>query len=323
MKKIIFLSMVTMLSLVSCNKEQTHDDMIPQVEDNKEMEAFTAKIDSLNSYYLEMNNANRTRGYVADYAIGASADAAGALVCGKIFSWVGMAIGAASGNPVIGYVGYFAGKKAGRAAGAAAASIGAAWVMDNFGTRTVSNHTLALNENYVVPIDDPDNLTDGELHNLILAELLKNFSKYVLSDGTLNYALLLEDAYMFENQFAPIENYAIYKAQWLPLAVEQTMRIVRASKLLEYNCGDVFLNEVYNTLIPEVQISKEEFDNANLLNETVLSTYMILDDTTLVEFSNEIDSAIESSELDVELKSELKVSNSVLTNSSLIWREVQ
>lgn len=50
---------------------------------------------------------------------------------------------------------------------------------------------------------------------------------------------------------------------------------------------------------------------------------MVLDDVTLVEFSKEIDDVIESSELDVELKSELKVSNSVLTNSSLIWREVQ
>ena len=97
---------------------------------------------------------------------------------------------------------------------------------------------------------------------------------------------------------------------------------MNASELLVYNNSDVFLNVVYNTLIPEVQISKEEFDNANLLNEKVLSTYIMLDDATLVEFSKEIDSVIESSELNIELKNELKVSNSVLTNSSLIWREV-
>lgn len=323
MKKILILSIATILSLVSCNKEQTIDDNNPQVQDNMEMEAFTARIDRLNSYYLEMNNTNLTKGYVTDHAICASADAVGAYIGRKIFSWVGTAIGAACGNPVVAYAGYFIGRRVGSAAGSAAASIGAAWVMDRFVTCcAMSNSTLELNENYVISINDPNNLTDGELHNLILVELLKNINKYVLSDGSLNYHLLVNDAYMYENQFSPIENFAIYKEQWIPLAVEQTKRIVNASELLVYNNSDVFLNVVYNTLIPEVQISKEEFDNANLLNEKVLSTYIMLDDATLVEFSKEIDSVIESSELNIELKNELKVSNSVLTNSSLIWREV-
>lgn len=323
MKKFTLFLVFTMLSLVSCSKEQTFDDMIPQAGDNIVMEAFTAKIDSLNNYYLEINNTNQTRGYVSDYTIGAAADAVGAFVGGKIFSWLGMACGVVCSNPVVAYGGYFVGRRVGRAAGSAAASIGAAWVIDKFGTRTTTNSTLVLNENYVVLVNDPNNLTDGELHNLILAELLKNINKYILSDGCLNYDLLLDDAYMFENQFAPIENFTSYKEQWIPLAVEQTKRIVNTSELLKYNSRDEFLNGVYNSLIPELQISKDEFDDANLLNEKVLSTYMVLDDVTLVEFSKEIDDVIESSELDVELKSELKVSNSVLTNSSLIWREVQ
>ena len=49
MKKILILSIATILSLVSCNKEQTIDDNNPQVQDNMEMEAFTARIDRLNS----------------------------------------------------------------------------------------------------------------------------------------------------------------------------------------------------------------------------------------------------------------------------------
>ena len=67
MKKILILSIATILSLVSCNKEQTIDDNNPQVQDNMEMEAFTARIDRLNSYYLEMNNTNLTKGYVTDH----------------------------------------------------------------------------------------------------------------------------------------------------------------------------------------------------------------------------------------------------------------
>lgn len=170
------------------------------------MEAFTARIDRLNSYYLEMNNTNLTKGYVTDHAICASADAVGAYIGRKIFSWVGTAIGAACGNPVVAYAGYFIGRRVGSAAGSAAASIGAAWVMDRFVTCcAMSNSTLELNENYVISINDPNNLTDGELHNLILVELLKNINKYVLSDGSLNYHLLVDDAYMYENNFLQLK----------------------------------------------------------------------------------------------------------------------
>lgn len=323
MKNNLFISVVALLTLISCNKEDAAFDNYAQIPESQNVESFCAKIDSLNNAYSEMLNDNATRGYVSDYAITSSADAVGAFVGAKLFSWAGSAIGAACANPALACGGYFIGKKIGRAAGSAAASIGAAWLIDKFGTRSTINTSLVLNEDYVVSIEDPNNLTEGELHNLILAELLKNIDKYVMPDGSLNYELLLSDAYMFENQFAPFEEYPGYKELWLPKAIEQTRRIVDASVTLESNNSALFLDEVYNGLIPELQITKEEFENANILNEKVLSTYTMLDNVTLKEFSKDIDDVIESSNLNDELKDELKVSNSVMTNSTLIWREVQ
>lgn len=323
MKNNLFISVVVLLTLISCNKDDVAFDNYAQIPESQNVESFCAKIDSLNNAYSEMLNANATRGYVSDYAITTSADAVGAFVGAKIFSWVGSAIGAACANPALACGGYFIGKKFGDAAGSAVASIGAAWLIDKLGTRSSVNSSLVLNKDYVVPVEDPNNLTDGELHNLILAELLKNIDKYVMPNGSLNYELLLSDAYMYENQFAPFEEYPGYKELWLPKAIEQTRRIVDASVALESNNISLFLDEVYNGLIPELQITKEEFENANILNEKALSTYTMLDNVTLKEFSKDIDDVIESSNLNDDLKDELKVSNSVMTNSTLIWREVQ
>lgn len=70
-------------------------------------------------------------------------------------------------------------------------------------------------------------------------------------------------------------------------------------------------------------MTKVEFDNANILNKKTLSTYMVLDKKNIVNYSNAIDKAIDNSDFNNELKIELKSSNSVLLNSTLIWREVK
>lgn len=220
--------------------------------------------------------------------------------------------------------GYVVGRTVGSAAGAAAASIGSAWARDHWFSRSSSQHSLVLNESYVVPINDSNNLTDGELHNLILSKLLKNFDKYVTVDGNLNYDLLVEDAFTYEKELCPEEEYTDeFKALWLPKTVNQTKRIVNSSSLLISNSSDDFLNDVYNNLIPEIQITKVEFDNANILNKKTLSTYMVLDDSNIVNYSKDIDRVIDNSNFKPELKSDLKSSNSILLNSTLIWREVE
>lgn len=323
MKKFLYLSIVCIFTLVSCNKEQINNDTATILKNNQEVIEFCTQIDSLNTYYSSLCNINSTRGYIFDYKVGSCADSVGKYIGGKICSWIGGAIGVACGNPAITYGGIVLGKHFGSYAGSAVASIGAAWLIKNCISRADTTPSLVLAPNYIVPIEDYNNLTDGELHNIILMELLNNIDKYILSDGSLDYELLLDDAYIIENKYAPIENFDLYKEYWKPLVLEQTKRIVNESILLDNVSSDAFLDGVYSSLIPELQITREEFDNANLLNEKVLSTYIILDDATLVEFSKKIDYVIETSELDTELKSELKISNSVLTNSSLIWREVQ
>lgn len=154
--------------------------------------------------------------------------------------------------------------------------------------------------------------------------MLKNIDKYVTTGGNLNYDLLIADALAYEKELCPDEEYSDeFVAIWLPKAVEQTKRIVNSSSLLISNSSEDFLDDVYNNLIPEIKMSKVEFDNANIINKKTLSTYMILDDSNIVDYSNDIDKVIESSNFNPSLKSDLKSSNSILLNSTLIWREVQ
>ena len=322
MFKQLFLFALMIPFLVSCSNDL---DVVPNNETTtevQEMTSFYLKIDSINEKYSTLNEVHTSRGYCSNYAVDAAADAVGGFIGRKLFSWVGASIGAACGNPAIAVGGYLVGGKVGSAAGSAAASIGSAWVRDHFSRS--SSHNLVLNENYVVPVNDPNNLSDGELHNLIVAKLLKNIDKYVTRDGNLNYERLLEDALAYEKELCPEEEYTDeFKALWLPKTVDQTKRIVNSSSLLISNSSDDFLDDVYNNLIPEIQITKVEFDNANILNKKTLSTYMVLDDSNIVDYSKDIDKVIENSNFNPELKSDLKSSNSILLNSTLIWREVE
>lgn len=323
-KKHLLILAAFVSMLVSCSNDLMVENIdTDQKVENSDVTEFNLKIDSLNNVYSEMRNSNATRGYVSDYIIQTSADEVGRFVGSKVFSWAGSAIGVACSNPVIGICGYLAGRKYGGAATSAVASIGAAWLMNKWKTRATQISELTLNEDYVVRIKDPNNISDGELHNLIASKILKNIDKYRTSDGSLNFDLLLEDAYIYENEFAPFENYAEFKSLCLPKSIEQTKRIMNSVILSVNKDNEAFLDEVYKTLIPEIQVSRAEFDEANILNEKTLSTYTALDNDNVTKFSEDIDSLIEVSDLDKTLKAELKSSNSVLENSTLIWREVK
>lgn len=109
----------------------------------------------------------------------------------------------------------------------------------------------------------------------------------------------------------------------MPKSIEETKRIVNAAMRADKNDNETFLEEVFYTLIPEIQVSKDEFEMVNVINKKAISTYMALDNDDVTKFSEDIDSLIETSNLDNYLKAELKSSNSILANSTLIWREVK
>ena len=269
MKKLLLL-VIFLAVLVSCDNERLVQDDVRKETSNEELVDFCAKLDSLNSVYSETNT---TRGLVSDYVVSTVADNVGKYVGGRIFSWAGSAIGAASGNPVVAVGGYLIGRKFGGSACSAVASIGAAWLWSHRKTRATVNTSLVLDPNYVVPIENPDSLTDGELHNLILAEFLKNLDKYIMADGNLDYALMLEDAYKYENEVAPFKGYATYKSVCKPKALEQIRRVVSSSEFLTESDNKEYLNDVYERMIPEIKMPRKEFDEANVLNEKVTSTY--------------------------------------------------
>lgn len=271
MFKQLFLFALMIPFLVSCSNDL---DVVPNNEittEVQEMTSFYLKIDSINEKYSTLNEVHTSRGYCSNYAVDAAADAVGGFIGRKLFSWVGASIGAACGNPAIAVGGYLVGGKVGSAAGSAAASIGSAWVRDHFSRS--SSHNLVLNENYVVPVNDPNNLSDGELHNLIVARLLKNIDKYVTRDGNLNYELLLEDALAYEKELCPEEEYTDeFKALWLPKTVDQTKRIVNSSSLLISNSSDDFLDDVYNNLRrPITKLPRQEWRNNKTTATSVIT----------------------------------------------------
>lgn len=324
MKKLFFFTIIIILPWISsCNNNSTIDECaVPDVT-ILEMDAFCTKIDSLNNVYSEEIGVDPTRALVPEFFLGQAADAVGQYVGGKIFGWAGSAIGLAMGSPITVAFGYFAGKKYGGAACSAAASLAAAWVIQRYNTRATNEVSLVLDPNYKVPIEDPYNLSDGELHNLILAKLLKNIEKYVTQNGELNYELLLSDAYEIENEYTPFEKHDSFKKISMPKAIEQTQKIANSSKLLESGNIQLFLDDVYDHMTPEIKSSKTEFNNANILNSKVLTTYIVLDDNIALDFEKEVDDIIDSSKFNTALKAELKCSNSVLKNSAAIWKEVQ
>ena len=314
--------------MISCSKDLPIDQSSDLMSQNSQIEVLRIKIDSINASYTNLNSSWQTRKplveYSKEYAFTSAADAVGGVLGSKIGSWAGASVGVATSNPVIGALGYLAGRKLGSAAGAAVASIATAWAIDNWCKKTRATSRLVLNEEYTVTVGNPDNITDGELHNLILFRLLKDFDRYVSSSGELLYELLMKDAIALENEYCPTKDYTDeYISTWLPKAVEQTKRIVYSSPALLDDNTSRFLNNVYDQLIPEISMSKEEFNNANILNETTLSTYRSLDNIYILNYSKDIDQVIDDSKFNSELKEELKSSNSIILNSTLIWREVK
>lgn len=317
-----FFYFIVIIILTSCCENQDLKNYNIAVKNDASIEALNLKIDSVNAIFSNRIKRNGTRGYVSSYYLGVGADAVGGFIGGKIFSWAGSAIGAACGNPIVAVGGYLAGRKFGKSAGSAVASIGAAMLIDRYSTRSTSATPPKLSESYTVKVENPDSITDGELHNLIVAELLNNIDKYIMYNGDINYELMLEDAYDIENRITPYEFYGEYKSVCMKNTVEQTKKIINLSTLLTKDNGD-FLDKVYENLIPELQISKTEFENANLLNRKILNTYIELDSISVTEFSKSIDNIIDSSSLNNSLKSELKSSNNIMKNSTMIWSEVE
>lgn len=322
--KRLFGSAIMMLTLVSCNNDLVIDNDKTKIEIQSES-SFYQGIDSINEKFSELSSVCLSRrGYLSDYGIQNTADAIGGHLGGKILSWASASIGAASGNPAIAVGGYLVGRKVGKIAGSAAASIGAAWVLDKiFSSTSPATHSLILRDGYAVNVEDPNNISDGELHNLIVAKLLKNKDKYITEDGDLDFDILVEDAYEFENEFCPSDEYWEYKSLCLSKTIEQTKRIVNSSMLSINDDNEAFIDDIYENLIPEAKMSNSEYGKVRYLIVKTLPTYMSLEKTDAENYSIDIDNVIENSDFNRDIKNDLKSSNNVLLYSTLIWREVE
>lgn len=129
-------------------------------------------LDDLNASY----GYSETRGGGKPYVVSAS-DAVGAAVGSWIGKQLGAGLGLISGNPVIGVVGYAAGRKFGGWAG----SVGASALAEKYYNPSISTapdfsgnfvpSTIQYTESLDCPSED---VTFGDLHNYCLYHLVDN-----------------------------------------------------------------------------------------------------------------------------------------------------
>lgn len=343
MKRFLFITVLTVILFSSCD---TSDNVTKKESQTNlssvqlsEMKNVCSLIDSLNTVYTMDIVKPQSRGFgrsLFDVCSGNIVDEMGSVVGGFVGKWVGSAIGSATGNPVFTVAGYVGGRYVGRKAGSVAASTAFAMALSKCHL-TVPNPNINKDE-YVyynpnafkrLTLNDIDttknkaNYTDGEIHNIIMVKLVKNYDKYINPDNTLNYNLLISDALKYEQEIVNDPNYDMYYPIVKDKLTEQTKRIINASLNLDLeNDYDAYYDRVYNTLIPEIKISREEFNYATSISKNVSNTYFYLNTENTIKLSNEIDNVIDSSKLNDETKLELKNSNSILKSSSMLWKQL-
>lgn len=331
-KKLLVMLSAVMFMACSTNNELA-DISNSNIEDENTFTSdelsvinLNAKIDSINNEYASKMVLSRGfGGWVISSKLEKSADHAGKIVG----SWIGKKIGCAAGcviggNPVTGIGGYVIGRYVGGIAGSAAASYGASlavlWVLNQ---QSKCSAPMRLSHETNINTEQKDSLSFGELHNLIMKRLISNKDKYINTDSTLNYGLILDDcvAYAIEYDSANYANQTLNEEK--SLLIKQAQVIEECVKQAQKNEKDseYFYNDVYNRLKGVVDIDKDLYKKLINLDLKVEEAYQNLNEEEALQYEKEIDKAIDEAIVNPELRQEFKTSNSVIASSTQLWKQ--
>lgn len=328
MLKKLSLMLLSMMLLASCS---SMDEVIIHNEgidaNRAELEYVYNRIDSINSVYIM--KAQDTRGFIdwgMESAATTAADNAGRTAGSYAGKYLGGAAGSLSANPLGTISGYVIGHYVGGAIGSAAASYAAHLLYNRFFTRSVDYSTVVKmdslpNVNQV----NLDSITLGDLHNCIVIDLLNNGGRYVDSKGNVNYSLIYDDCILYAKKHGVnVEKDKEFLDSIKPIVVQQTK--ILATKSAESrrlnDTPEAYYEKVYPELSKISYIPKEDYNIAINMDLKLSGTYVKLKKEDIKDCELEINKTIYNSNLSDDVKIEMQSANSIVANSTLLWRTV-
>lgn len=165
----------------------------------------------------------------------------------------------------------------------------------------------------------------GDVHNQIILNLIDNKDKYTNSDGSINYDLLLTDcagiAAKVDHEHFDSTACLEYKDDIIKI-IKTVYKSVEDASVSAASSDTTMFVTTYNNLRKEFNIDKDSYNRDANLFLKLESTYGGLDKENMRKMEIEVDKAIVSSPISDSIKVELLNSNSVISNSTLLWRTV-
>lgn len=314
-----FLLLFFTLVLVSCSSEsefESDNHLLPKASEQTELNSVYARIDSINTVYISQVSTRGFWGWLVSNEITTAADNVGRVAGSWVGRSAGSLVGSLTGNPVCTVLGYVGGRWVGGIAGSVAASYVASKVF---------NCTVVSDNLNTYSFEVSETMSVGEIHNSILLRLFQNEERYLNSDNTINYDVLLTDCARFAEEIDSTQYDSTSISSCMPLMVEQVRMIEKSAYEFEKGSSETIedlYNIMYDNIVKVCPISREEYEQCMTIDLKLGATYASLDPESAKQCEREIDLTIESSKLNDDVKENLRSSNSVVANSAIIWNQL-
>lgn len=310
MKKFFYLFLCTAV-LCSCNKVVSNVDEHGDT-DGQNFEQLLMAVDELNASY----GVAETKG-AGGAVLTSFADVGGKALGSWLGSKLGAGLGVVTANPVVGVVGYVAGRKFGGVAGAAAASYVAAHflggciaVLPPFDPSNPDSQTICL-------LDDP---SYGETHNFLLNLLQQNGKTYISSDGSISIEDVYDDLVALENEYG-IED---------PLSDNGTIRSIMISfcadvanaaqiSMQQNESAEIHMGRIANLLLDR-GLSDQEVNVFVQLSERLIGCASLLEEEVARQYEEDFEDLVMESNLTDQQKEETIQVGSVAIMSTIYWQ---
>ncbi len=320
MKNTFFLIIICSLLFSACSSEniigETNNQDLKN-DDIQQKELLLVSVDSLNYAYL---NGNITRFSPWKFMGGQFADWIGKKVGEKVGSYVGCAAGTAAGSPVVGVVGYVAGRRVGGLLCSAIVSYVVCQLTDE---AVIDKKESDIINGPIVPSDETQKLNVDSLgiyHNKIMWSMaLNKENQYV--DAEINYERVYADciACLEENG---VSNDSIFSNSDIRREIiSYAQDIVMYAKKHDKGNREVddFIGYEKNILKTRYDFSKDEIEFTFNFGEKVANASENVNLDDINEYAEKLGDLIRKTSLSEEEKRQMIDDANILISSTLYW----